>query len=104
MDTGTTFRRTLVGQLKSLANSRELDEHLVQMDYVEDKQDVLGEFLDYYTDSLLSYDAFAKEVTAPEIEEVRKFICSLDGATQDKRRWEDIRAEAARLLVCLGFR
>ena len=101
MDAETRFRGTLVGQLKSLANSRELDEHLVQMDYVEDKQDALGGFLDYYTDTLLTYDVFVKEFEPLEIEEMREFLCALEGAIREKTRWEDVRAVASRMLACL---
>jgi hypothetical protein len=98
MDTGTTFRITLVGELTSLVNSHELGERSVQMDYVEDKKDVLSEFLDYYTDSLFEYEAFSREFTVLEIEELRKFIRHLRDAIGGKITWGEIRSETSSVL------
>ena len=55
MNSKTTFRRTLIDELDGLANSREVDERLVQIEYIEEKNEVIGEFLDYYTDDLIQY-------------------------------------------------
>ncbi len=102
MDTETRFRILLVDELTSLVNSQEINGRFVRMGHVEERQDVLGEFLDCYGDALLKYEPFTKEFTPLEIEEFRRFLRMLDDAMQLKTSWANIRAEAGKLLAYLN--
>ncbi|MDP9176009.1 MAG: hypothetical protein M3O30_19405 [Planctomycetota bacterium] len=102
MNPQTTFRKTLVNELTALAGAHELDQHFVQMKYIEEKRDVLGEFLDYYTDDVLDYKPFADEFNQVEIEKLRRFISFLHDVRQGTRTWPDARTEAASLLEHLA--
>jgi hypothetical protein len=104
MNPETTFRKTLTDELIALTNSKELDERLIQMQCVEDKQDILGEFLDYYTDDLLKYKPFTDEFGSNEIEEFRSFLDLLRIAMHEKAPWLKVRTQAESLLAQLRLR
>jgi len=102
MEDNTTFRKLLADQLTLLVNAPELDSHFLQVDdCVEDKLDILSEFVDYYTEDLLKYEPFIKEFSKVEIEELRNFIHRLNNAFAANARWEDIHFHAIKLLRIL---
>jgi hypothetical protein len=101
MDAENTFRQTLIGELAELANSRELDKDLVQMRHVEDKRDILGEWLDYYTQDLLAFRPFTAEFALTEIEAPREFLTFVDSAFEGRATWSDLRTRSANLLALL---
>lgn len=96
-----SFRSTLAEELALLVSSQELGESFVQADYVESKQDLLGEFLDRYTEELLQYKPFATQFSPSEMEHLRRFLRMADDAFRTKLSWDTIRAEAEGLLVRL---
>jgi hypothetical protein len=98
MGTETTFRDTLICELESLVNSRELDEQTVQLTYVENKWDLLGEFLDFYTDELLAFDPFTEEFTRPETRELEGLLRTFRESRQLNTRWSEICRQAADLV------
>ncbi|CAN5627821.1 hypothetical protein BH11PLA2_BH11PLA2_12820 [soil metagenome] len=100
----TTFRKTLIDQLTAVANSREIDKHLLQMQYVEDKMGILSEFLDYYTDELLKYQQFANEFELNEINELRKFLDLLRVDARERIVWPEVQTRAKDILVRLANR
>jgi len=97
----TTFRKTLMEEISALVGSRELDERYVQMKHIEEKRDVLGELLDYYTHELLEYRPFADEFSSAEVEKIDGFLKSVKDAFESKRTWTDVSTQAAKLLKCL---
>ena len=102
MGAETGFRKALIDAIGALANSRELDDRLVRVKYVEDKTDLLGEILDYYTDDLLQYEAFAEEFCSGEISELRDFLCFITEALRGSTAWSEVQTRSANLLACLG--
>lgn len=104
MSSGTTFRKTLMGQLAALVDTRELEDRLVQTRYVEEKDDLLGEFLDYYTDELLKYDSFASEFDPSEIDHLRRFLNYIQVGAHGPSAWSEVQVQAASLLKCLHAR
>ena len=97
----TTFRTTLISQLTSLVTSQELDKRFVRAIYIEDKQDVLGEFLDYYTDELLAYERFEEHFTPQEIDAIRDFMLCVRSAMREVLGWREIVTQATSLLAML---
>jgi hypothetical protein len=93
----TTFRETLVRQLMALAASRELDQDTIHMGHIEAKQDVIGEFLDYYTDDLMRYGPFAAEFGSDELSHLRQFVLFLGSAAKEKTGWAETRFRASAL-------
>ena len=98
MNSKTSFRKTLLEELTIIADSHELDERFVQMKYVEEKEDVLGEFIDYYSDSLLRYKTFTDEFTPTEIKELHIFLNFLRISAKGKGTWPEVRIQAGMLL------
>ena len=102
-DQGTTFRKQLATELAAVVGARELDEHFVQMEYVEDKADVLGEIIDYYTDDLLRHQPFMDEFGPPELAALRNFILFLkNDGSRGAKTWPEVHLRAAELLKFLG--
>jgi hypothetical protein len=96
------FRNALVEQLAAIADSQEKGERLAGMEYVEEKQDVLSELLDYYTDELIKYKPFAEEFNSVEIEELRRVLDFLRIASEGKATWSQVKFQATNLWKCLA--
>jgi hypothetical protein len=64
------------------------------MQYVEEKRDVLGELLDYYTKDLLKYKPFVDEFDPAEIEELARFIDLTRSGMQVKVDWSKVQSHA----------
>lgn len=104
MNPHTTFRAELVRQLELLVKPQEAGELLVGLPYVETKLDVLGEFLDYYTDDLLKYQPFAEEFLPFEIEGLRSLLDVFHAAMQKEIAWPETRFQSELLLGLLRQR
>jgi hypothetical protein len=93
----TTFRKSLLAEISTLAGADELDDLHVQMGCIEEKKDVLGELLDYYTDELLRYKPFADEFNSVEIERISDFLKGVREAFKGTESWAGIKERATAL-------
>ena len=107
MDIQTTFRKQLDGELHRIVDSVELDANCVQTvyydedqnrsEYVEDKLNLMGEFVDYYTEELFEFDPWRKEFSAEDIEHIREFVAFAHKAVRSDLNWPEFKTVAAKL-------
>ena len=99
--TGTTHRKKLITELAAIVAAREIDDRFVQMKYVEEKDDVLGELVDYYTADLLRASRFASEFSDSEVSAIADLALFIDRNLDKATVWSEARTRAARLLETL---
>ena len=98
MNAETTFRELLKRQLAEVCNSTDIGGDFVQMEHVEEKRDVLGEFIDYYRDECLDGQPFANEFSSDEIGFIRSFINYLNAEFEKSVNWSEVHERAGTLL------
>src|ERR1700749_3521956 len=95
MNTETTFKKTLINELRKIVESQDQGEDFVQTQYVETKAEVIRELLDYYTERLLMYPPFAAEFKSDEISSLSDFLQFLrNDVTKGRTTWPEIQKRA----------
>ena len=99
--TETTHRKKLITELATIVAARKIDERFIQMEYVEEKDEVLGELVDYYTADLLRDSRFASEFSDSEVGAIAQLARFIDGNFGKAAAWSEARTRAATLLETL---
>ncbi len=101
MEEKTHFRQGLISNLAEMAFDEQLERFQRENPVVENaKEEIVGNWLDYYTSELLAYSPFRVEFKSEELQAIRAFTEELSKLRTEEwgQRWKDIQIRARILL------